>query len=150
MTETATFDGAVRQNVYRFFVEHGRPPVAAEIAPILGARPVEVEDALRRLHDAHLLVLAPGTPYVWMANPLSALPTPYRSVVGGREFWANCVWDAFGVVAMLGGTGEVRAGCGDCGEDLRIEVADGEVAASVHVVHYAVPAAQWWDDIGFN
>ena len=150
MTDTAPFDNDVRLTLYRFFVDEGRPPVAAEIAAALDARPVEVEDSLRRLHDAHVLVLAPGTPYVWMANPLSALPTPYRVAAAGREFWANCVWDAFGAIAMLGGSGRVRAKCGDCAEDLVVDVNDGVDAPSDYVVHFAVPAAHWWDDIGFN
>ena len=150
MADSTAFDNDVRLTLYRFFLENGRPPVAAEIGAALDARPVQVEEALKRLHDAHVLVLAPGTPYVWMANPLSALPTPYRVAAGGRGFWANCVWDALGAVAMLGGTGTVTAKCGDCGDDLQLEVRDGEVASSDYLVHFAVPAAHWWDDIGFN
>ncbi len=148
--EAASFDDEVRLAVYRLFVKNVRAPVAADIAEDLGVRPIEVEEALRRLHDAHVLVLAPGTPYVWMANPMSALPTPYRTRVGQKEFWANCVWDAFGIVAMLGGTGTVSARCGDCGDELEVDVRGGTVPSSDYVVHYAVPAAQWWDDIGFN
>ena len=147
---TDRFDNDVRASVYRYFVENGRPPVAAEIAGDLDARPVEVESALHRLHEAHLLVLAPGTPYVWMANPLSALPTPYRVAVGEKRFWANCIWDGLGTVAMLGGTGRVVARCGDCAQELSLEVRDGDLVPTDHVVHYAVPAAHWWDDIGFN
>ena len=150
MTELGIFDYEVRAALYRFFVEHERPPVAAELAAELGSTPVDVERALQRLHDSHLLVLAPGTPYVWMANPLSALPTPYRVTVGDKGFWANCVWDGLGTVAMLGGSGRVDARCGDCGETLVVEIDDGELAPADNVVHYLVPAARWWDDIGFN
>ena len=150
VSDTDAFDNDVRLALYRFFVEQGRPPVAAEIAAELGAAPVSVEQSLQRLHDNHVLVLAPGTPYVWMANPLSALPTPYRVNVGDRHFWANCIWDALGAVAMLGGTGTVKAFCGDCADALTVEVREGRLVPSDHVVHYAVPAAHWWDDIGFN
>lgn len=150
MIDTPTFDNDVRLSLYRFFVEHGRPPVAAELAKILDVRPVDVEDSLRRLHDSHVLVLAPGTSYVWMANPLSALPTPYRVIANERDFWANCIWDALGAVAMLGGTGTVSAYCGDCAETLTVEVDDGAIQRSDFLVHYAVPARHWWDDIGFN
>ena len=150
MSVPADLDNDVRVALYRFFVEHGRPPVAAEIAGTLDVRPVDVEDAFRRLHDAHVIVLAPGTPYVWMANPLSALATPYRATVGDRSYWANCVWDALGVVAMLGATGRAEAKCGDCGDDLAIDVNEGRLSVTDHIVHYAVPAAHWWEDIGFN
>jgi len=150
VTDTATFDNDVRLALYRFFMDYGRPPVAAEICDDLDARPLDVEESLQRLHDAHVLVLAPGTPYVWMANPLSALPTPYRVNVGQKALWANCIWDALGAVAMLGGTGSVTARCGDCGDQLEVHVRDRELMTNDYLVHIAVPAAHWWDDIGFN
>jgi hypothetical protein len=147
---TQDFDQAVRVEIYRYFVDRGHAPVAAEVASALDAPVPEVEDAFRRLADAHVLVLAPGTPYIWMANPLSALPTPYAATVDSRSFWGNCIWDALGIVAMLGGTGEVESYCPDCGDPLSLRAADGELAESDHIVHYAVPARHWWDDIGFN
>ena len=150
MDDIDPFDREIRLAVYRLFVDLGRAPVPGEIAKAVSADPPRVEDALRRLHDAHVLVLAPGTPYVWMANPLSALPTPYRATVDGKRLWGNCIWDALGIVAMLGGDGRVDALCPDCAEELTLEVRDGELVDSSHVVHYAVPAAHWWDDIGFN
>jgi hypothetical protein len=150
MDDIDAFDREVRLAVYRLFVDHGRAPVPGEIAEAVSAGPAQVEDALRRLHDGHVLVLAPGTPYVWMANPLSALPTPYRATVADKSFFGNCIWDALGIVAMLGGRGRVDALCPDCGEKLTLEVRDRELVPSSCVVHYAVPAAHWWDDIGFN
>lgn len=149
MNAERTRDGEVRAEVYRFFVDHGRAPVPAEIGKALHLDQADVEAALQRLHDDHLLVLAPGTPYIWMANPLSALPTPYRVEAADRTWFANCIWDALGVVAMLGGDGSVTTWCADCTEPLEATVTGGAVAGS-GVVHFAVPAAQWWDDIGFN
>ena len=149
MTQTSAFDNEVRLALYKLFVDNGHAPLAAEIAEALGASTVDVESALRNLHDAHVIVLAPGAQYIWMANPFSALPTPYRATVADTTYWGNCVWDAFGIVAMLEGTGRVEARCGDCSELLTIDVPGG-VPASDHVVHYAVPAAKWWDDIGFT
>lgn len=148
--ETQSFDSEIRSAVYRFFVDEGRPPLAGEVARELATSPVEVEDSFRRLHDAHVLVLAPGTPYIWMANPLSALPTPYTVRCNDKSYWGNCIWDALGAVAMLGMDGTVTSLCPDCGEELRVDIVDGELASSDHIVHFAVPAAHWWDDIGFN
>lgn len=151
MPESDGFDRQVRAEIYRSFVSFGRAPVAAEIAGTLSVKPAQVEDSLRRLHDAHLIVLAPGSPYIWMANPLSALPTPYTATTARGTFWGNCIWDALGIVAMLGSDGTVTGLCPDCGEEQRLEVRDGElVEAGEHLVHYTVPAAHWWDDIGFN
>jgi hypothetical protein len=143
-------DNEVRVQVYRFFVDHGRPPVAAEVAEVLGTEQAAVEDSLRRLADAHVLVLAPGTPYIWMANPLSAIPTPFSVEAAGRTWFGNCIWDALGVVAMLGGDGTVNTWCPDCDARLEVEVAGDRLLSREGVAHFAVPAAQWWDDIGFN
>jgi len=143
-------DVDVRVEVYRFFVEQGRPPVANEVATSLGTTQAAMEDAFRRLADAHVLVLAPGTPYIWMANPFSALPTAYPVEAAGRRWFANCIWDALGVVAMLGGDGKVTTWCADCGERLVTEVAGNTLVGGDGVVHFAVPAAYWWDDIGFS
>ena len=150
MDSGQTVDTAVRTEIYRFFVEHGRPPVPAEIAEPLDLDQASVEDALRRLADQHILVLAPGTPYIWMANPLSALPTPFQVETCGRTWFGNCIWDALGIVAMLNGTGTVSTWCPDCNERLVVSVDDNRVASGGCVAHFAVPAAHWWDDIGFN
>src|SRR5438309_9146163 len=144
------FDAAVRLELYRFFVDQGRPPVPAEIAEALPSDQASVERSLHRLADAHVLVLAPGTPYIWMANPFSAIPTPFAVEAGGRTLYGNCIWDALGVVAVVGGTGTVRTWCPDCGERLAVSVEANRLAAGDGVVHFAVPAAHWWDDIGFN
>lgn len=148
MTETSVFDNDVRVTLSRFFVREERAPVVAEVAAELGASPLDVEASFRRLADAHVLVLTPGTKYISMANPLSALPTAFRVEVAGKRYWGNCIWDGLGTVAMLGGTGRVTARCADCAEELELDVRDRVVASSDHVVHYAIPAARWWDDIG--
>src|SRR5437660_12179215 len=108
MTEQADFDNHVRQHIYRFFVDNGRPPVASETAQAIASAPAEVEASFCRLADANIVVLAPGTPYIWMANPLSAIPTPFSVAAAGRNVFGNCIWDGLGVVGMLGGTGTVR------------------------------------------
>ncbi len=147
----AAFDNEVRVSIYRFFVEEGRAPVAVEVADSLGTSALDVESAFRRLHDSHVIVLAPGTPYIWMANPFSALPTPFTVTVGERTYWGNCNWDALGIVAALGAPqAVVHARCPDCAEELEVRIGEGALQTRDGVVHYAVPAAHWWDDIGFN
>jgi hypothetical protein len=97
-----------------------------------------------------VLVLAPGTPYIWMAQPLSAIATPFRVETGGRHFFGNCIWDALGIVAMLDSTGTVTTWCPDCHAQISVTVTENQLASGEGVVHFAVPAAQWWDDIGFT
>ncbi|MGH2698431.1 MAG: organomercurial lyase [Actinomycetota bacterium] len=146
--EQATLDDRVRVFVYRFMIDNGRPPMPVEIGTALETTTVRVEAALGRLADAHVLVLAPGTPYIWLANPLSALPSPFSVSAGGAQHYGICIWDALGVIAMLGDEGRVTSRCPDCGDELTLKVSAGEIEPLDYVVHYAVPAAQWWDDIG--
>ncbi len=151
MASTAPMlDDEVRVFVYRFMVDNRRPPMPVEIGSALGTGSAEVEAALKRLADAHVLVLAPGTPYIWLANPLSALPSPFPVTVGTAQYYGICIWDALGVIAMLGDEGSVTSLCPDCGDELTLRVREGRVEPSEYVVHYAIPAAHWWDDIGFN
>ncbi len=149
-TSPSDVDRDVRLHIYGAFVASGSPPTAAETASALGRTEGEVEDAYRRLEQAHVIALAPGTLNVWMANPLSAVPTPFRVETAQGSFWGNCVWDALGVVAMLGREGRVSTSCPDCTEGMTLAVEHGELRASDGVAHFAVPAARWWENIGFT
>jgi Alkylmercury lyase len=151
VSEPAALDNEVRLHLYRRFVEEGRPPTAGETATALGISERESSMAYRRLAEAHVIVLEPGTHEVWMAPPLSARPTrfPVRTA-DGREYFGNCSWDGPGVLAMLGVDGLVETSCPDCGDPLGLEIQGGELLPVRAVGHFAVPAAQWWDDIGYT
>jgi alkylmercury lyase-like protein len=135
-------DLALRNLVYERFVELGRAPTMDELGTS--------EAALRRLHEAHLLVLEPDRPEIRMANPFSAVATPHRVEAGGRSWFANCAWDAFGIPAALGVDGHVSSSCPDCGEPIEIDVVDRRPEPAGHVFHVLVPARSWWDDIVFT
>lgn len=59
-----------------------------------------------------------------MANPFSAVPTPFMVEVAGRQYFGNCIWDALGVVSLLGGEGRVQTACPDCQEPIVLNVTD--------------------------
>jgi hypothetical protein len=143
-------DGDVRVHLYRSFVETGAAPSPAETARTFGTPVEEAEAAYRRLEDAHVIVLAPGTTNVWMAPPLSAVPTPFRVQTSHGAFYGNCIWDALGVVAMLGGDGTVRTSCQDCGDAITLTIRDRALEPASAVAHFAVPARHWWDNIGYT
>ena len=141
----------VRGHVYSAFVETGQAPTAAQTAAALDLSEPEAEAAYRRLHDAHALVLRPGSTRILMANPLSAAPTPHSVHCRGRWWFANCAWDALGIPAAMHEDAVVESACADCGEPLSLEVRDGKLTrGSELLVHFVVPARQWWDDIGFT
>ena len=144
-------DLAVRNHVYRRFVELGRAPRLDEIAEELDLAREDAEAALRRLHDARALVLERDVPArIRMANPFSAVPTPHRVLAAGRWWYANCAWDSFGVLAALAVDGHVSSSCPDCAEPIEIDVRSARPVADEHVVHLLRPAARWWDDIVFT
>jgi hypothetical protein len=143
-------DNRVRLAIYDRFVERGQPPTSAEVAAELGISAEEAEEAFRRLESARVIVLAPGTLNIWMANPLSSVPTAFRVKTPRGDFWGNCIWDGLGAVAMLGGAGTVETVCADCREPMTIRVEDGGLGEAKGVAHFAVPAARWWENIGFT
>jgi DNA-binding transcriptional MocR family regulator len=144
-------DAAVRKHVYDRIAEGAAAPSAAETAAALGAGVDEVERSYRRLHDLHALVLRPGTVEIWMAHPFSAVPTDFVvEASDGRRWWANCAWDALGIPAATSTDAALTTTCADCGERIELEVRGGEVAPEPAVTLFVVPAARWWDDIGFT
>jgi hypothetical protein len=143
-------DIALRNLTYGLFVELGRAPSAGEVAERVGITVDDVTACWRRLHEAHAIVLDPDTDAIRMANPFSAVPTPYVVVADGRRWFANCAWDAFGICAALGTDGRIETSCHDCGDPIEIEVRDGRPDDESLLFHCLVPAARWWDDIGFT
>jgi len=142
-------DDAVRHHVYTVTAERGRPPRVADVASALGMAPGDVAAAFGRLRERRLLLLA-GNGEIVMAPPFSAVPTPFQVTSGGTTYFANCVWDAYGIAAALGRDADVEASCACCGEPMALAVrggapllADGETA----VAHFAIPARHWWDDL---
>jgi hypothetical protein len=135
----------LRRCTYAFFVEHGRAPTAAE----LGDQD-EVLAGWHRLHSEHAVVLNPAPGDLRMLNPFSVVPTAYRVQAGGRWWYGNCAWDAFGICAALHTDGRIETSCPDCGEPVVVEVRDKRPDDESLLFHCLVPASQWWDDIVFT
>lgn len=143
-------EAEVRQEVYRWTVERGRPPRVAELARALGRPPGEVAAAFAALREKRLLWLAPESGEIVMAPPFSAVPTPFRVATTGGSWFANCVWDAYGIPAALRADARVEASCACCGEPMALEVAGGAPVPAPGIAHFAVPAAHWWDDLPYT
>ena len=139
----------LRNATYGVFVELGRAPSLEETAAAVSTQTSEVEAGWRRLHDAHALVLDLPRAEIRMANPFSAIPTPHRVHAAGRDWYANCAWDAFGICILLG-DGRIDTTCPDCGEEIRVEVRGDRPDDQGLLFHCLVPAAHWWDDIVFT
>jgi hypothetical protein len=145
----AAFDAAARAQIYDHIFQAGRIPSLPELAQALAQPEAETRASLLRLADAHMLVLAPDSDAIVMANPFSAVASPFAVRVDSRVYYANCIWDALGIPAMLGQPGLIETSCGCCGFPMQVSVGDGAVMTTgpEAVAHFALPAARWWNDI---
>jgi len=142
------FDTAVKLNIYKTIARTTQAPTSADVAQALSTSPEEVEAALERLHKKRLLVPEPGDPSrIRMAPPFSGVETSFRVKVQDKIYYANYVWDALGIAAALHTDAIIEASDGQSGEPMVLEVRNGQPVPQSSVIHFAVPAAHWWDDI---
>jgi hypothetical protein len=143
-------DLRLRNETYRLFGTLGRAPSADDVADALGSTGAAVLAGWQRLHDGHALVLDDHGTAIRMANPFSGVPTAFRVHADGRDWFANCAWDAFGICAALHVDGRIDTACADCGDPLSVEVCDMLPDDPSLLFHSLVPARRWWDDIVFT
>lgn len=152
MTQTEDFpffEKCVRLQVYTQFVTTGQAPTSQEVASALSYSLSEVQAAYRRLAAGKALVLQKRGE-VLMAEPFSAVPTPFTVEVGTQWWWGNCIWDALGIPAMLKQDARIMTACGCCNEAMTLEVRNGTLLKAPGVVHFAIPAREWWKDVVFT
>ncbi len=140
----------VRLYLFREAAETAKVPQPPEIAAALQRPEPEVVRAVKQLAADKVLILAPNDGHIWAANPFCAVPSGFRVETGGRTYWGICIWDALGIAAALGQDADITAPCGDCGEELRVDVRDGALTRAEGIVHFAIPAHRWWQNIGFT
>ena len=147
---TENFDTNVRLTLFREFVRTGQPPTTNSIAENMQAPADEVRAALERLAAAKAVVLQPESREILMANPLCAVPSPYRVRTQDRSYFGSCVWDALGVIAMLQSDAALDTSCACCGEAMTVGVHRGHPAPMPGIIHFAIPAKRWWENIVFT
>ncbi len=150
LTDIEALASDVRIHVFREAAATARIPQAPEIARAIGQPEADVRAALHHLAANKVLILAPNDGNIWAANPFCAVPSGFRVDAAGKRYWGICIWDALGIAAALGKDAVISASCGDCGERMVVEVRDGQLARGEGIVHFAIPARNWWDNIGFT
>jgi hypothetical protein len=140
----------VRLHVFRTAAETGRVPQPPDIAAALHRSEEDVAGAVKLLAQGKVLILAPNSANIWAANPFCAVPSGFRVHAAGKAYWGICIWDALGICAALDAPGVITAACGDCSASLRLEVSQRKLVHSEGIVHFAIPAHHWWDNIGFT
>ena len=145
------FEVTVRLFIYRFIAIEARIPTIAEIRHGLGEELEKVEKTLESLAEQHILVLEPNSRQIWMAMPFSARSTAHRVSIERRSWSANCAWDALGIPAMLKADAKISTRCPVTDEAIEFAIEDGKPSADAPpYVHFALPTAKWWEDIGFT
>lgn len=147
---SAEFDTAVRLALYCEFVRTATPPTAEVLAAGMQSSTAEIRAALERLAAAKAIVLQPESREILMANPLCAVPTPFRVRARDHAFFGSCVWDGLGIMAMLRGDSILDTSCACCGEAMKIGARGGEIVPASGVIHFAIPARHWWENIVFT
>ncbi len=140
----------VRAAVYDLTITTGTLPKATRLGEVLALPEPAVRASLERLAAARALVLQSDSREVLMANPFSAVPTPFAVHAEGRRYFGNCIWDALGIPAMLGADAHVESSCACCGEAMDLFVSDSLLRPIHATIHFAVPAHRWWHDIVYN
>ena len=141
-------DWHIRLYIYEVLVERGQAPDTQAIAAQFAISELEARRSLRRLHEAHAIVLQNGGDNILMAHPLSAAPTDYRVLVDRVALYANCAWDSLGIPAMLGRDAQIEARHPLTRESAYYSIEDGQLRqAGGGIVHFALPFRQWYDDI---
>ena len=144
------FDTQTKLAIYGYFAETGRRPSLEDVVNLTGSDIGNVLGAYARLRAQRVLALEADGSSIRMAPPFSGVSTQHHVVVGGKQYFGNCAWDALGIVAALHQPGEVHSRCEQSGEPLHLKVSLNGPEPSTWLFHCLVPAARWWDDIVFT
>ena len=109
-----------------------------------------MRSALQRLADLHILVLQQNTSEVLRAAPFWAVPTAFHVQSAKRSWWASCVWDALAIPLMLRRDARVTTACACCDSAMELIVHKGGLLGTKGVIHFAVPASRWYENIVFT
>jgi DNA-binding transcriptional MocR family regulator len=143
-------DSAFRHALYQFIVTRGHIPKIRELAAELALSRTTVRSGLQRLAELHVLVLQQHTSEILRAAPFWAVPTAFHVQSGRHAWWASCIWDALGIPAMLGQKAMITTGCGCCDSAMALSARKGRLLRAKGVIHFAVPASRWYENVVFT
>ncbi|HEY0412591.1 MAG TPA: organomercurial lyase [Allosphingosinicella sp.] len=140
-------DLELRGALTRAIAELGHAPSNAALAARLGRPEEDVEASLRRLHEAHALLLHPHRCVPWVVHPFALSPGACWVETDRGGWWANCLYCAFGIAAALDSDAVVATRLGGEREAVEIRIAGGEVAGDGLLFHLSTPVRSWWDNV---
>src|SRR5512146_1440773 len=147
--EQANFDNSLRLYTYRHTVATGEAPSMAQAAAAMSSSEAAVRAAYGRLSESHAFMLQENGE-LWRVAPFSAVPTAFPVEVEGRTYYANCIWDALGIPAALACDATIPASCACCNLEMILQVRADSLLQDEGVIHIAVPACRWYEDVVFT
>jgi hypothetical protein len=142
-------DLELRSLIYQQIVDTGGVPPRSDLRSAI-AEPGALDEQLRDLHEAHMIVLDDRPDRVGeirMALPFSAEPTNFRVETQRGAWFANCAWDSLAVAAALHEDAHITSTWNDTDNLLERDIVDGRLDDHDGLIEFQIPARQWWDDI---
>jgi hypothetical protein len=140
----------LRKYVYDQFLRSGTAPTVLLTAAELGRSEASVREGLAVLVGTGAITLDGDTGEIWRAAPFCAVPTGFAVECGGRNIWGTCAWDALGIPAMLHEQATITASCACCNQRMTLSAGPNGLSGDEGVIHFAVPARRWYEDIVFT
>jgi len=140
----------VRKYIFDHFFEYTTAPPLEEVMQRFKLTRREAFESFGELEADHHILLVPGTQRILMANPFSAVATPFRVYVGSKRFFANCAWDTISLHVMLELDARIESFCHHCAESIEISLSRGEMRSSKPsspLIFLSTPVANWYDNL---
>jgi hypothetical protein len=141
---------SVRKYIFDHFFEFTTPPVLEEVMQHFGLSRPEAFNYLKGLEADHHILLVPGTQRVLMANPYSAVTTPFRVHVNGKQYFANCAWDTVSMHVMLDTDARIESYCHHCAVPIELSLSRSRVTSSrpkEPLIFLSTPVAKWYENL---
>jgi alkylmercury lyase len=126
-------EGLLLVEAFQLLLAEGRPVTVERLAWALGRDAETVEQALGRLERAGRTRRNPAGA-VTSSLGLSVEPTAHELIVDGARRWTWCAYDAVGILAALGASGQVRSRSPHTGAPIELAFDQGRPATDSQVV----------------
>lgn len=143
-------DATFRHAIYQFVATLGHIPKLRELAAALSRPKRTIRAGVPRLAQLHIVVLQPQSSEILRAAPFWAVPTAFQVQSGKHSWWASCIWDALAIPAMLRSDARITTACACCDSAMQLTVREGRLLNANGVIHFAVPASRWYENIVFT
>jgi hypothetical protein len=143
-------DATLRLALYRFIVNRGYVPTISELRAALSRPEKIVRAGIQRLAQLQVIVREPRSSEILRAAPFWAVPTTFHVESGKHWWWGSCIWDALGIPVMLGRDAVISTACACCDFAMQLTFRNGRLLPSKGIIHFAVPASRWYENIVFT